>query len=140
MRGGLNLLGWQDSDGEPFNTDLGGTVEVEGGNPSRVFVRGEALWVGSFSSLSIQGQWPIPMGSTRLTPHFRFGRSWNLPLHLRAPLGGGDGFPGLHVDEGRGDGEVLVYATGGGTQYSVPLGSGPVFSAPSDTSSDSLTL
>ncbi len=29
----------------------------------------------------------------------------------------------------RGDGEVLVYATGGGTQYSVPLGSGPVFSA-----------
>jgi predicted acylesterase/phospholipase RssA len=106
-RGGLKLMGWQDRDGRTFESDLGGTVMVEGGNSRGVSVQVEALWAGSFSSLSTQGQWPIPMGSTRLTPYFRFGRGWNPPLHLRAPFGGGDGFPGLHVDEGRGDGEVL---------------------------------
>jgi hypothetical protein len=47
------------------------------------------------------------VGPFRLRPRIRFGWGENLPLQATFPLGGEDGFPGLHIGERRGDREAL---------------------------------
>jgi hypothetical protein len=43
-----------------------------------------------------------------LRPRIRFGWGEHLPLQSTFPLGGEDGFPGLHIGERRGDRELLL--------------------------------
>ncbi|HEX6643680.1 MAG TPA: patatin-like phospholipase family protein [Gemmatimonadales bacterium] len=45
---------------------------------------------------------------TRIRPHLRVGAGRTLPVHLTFPLGGYDGFPGLHIGELRGDREAFL--------------------------------
>ncbi|HSE45487.1 MAG TPA: hypothetical protein VLA89_09205, partial [Gemmatimonadales bacterium] len=48
------------------------------------------------------------VGPIRLIPRLRLGWGEDLPLQLTFPLGGSDGFPGLHIGERRGDRELMV--------------------------------
>ena len=48
------------------------------------------------------------IGSVRLEPRVRVGIGERLPVALTFPLGGDDGFPGLHLGERRGDREAFA--------------------------------
>jgi hypothetical protein len=48
------------------------------------------------------------LGIVRLTPRLMLGWGEGLPLQLGFPLGGEDGFPGLHLGERRGDREAML--------------------------------
>ena len=43
-----------------------------------------------------------------MRPRLRFGWGERLPIQATFPLGGDDGFPGLHIGERRGDREALA--------------------------------
>ena len=60
------------------------------------------------------------LGVVRLLPRVRIGWGEALPLQLQFPLGGDDGFPGLHIGERRGSREAML-----GAALSVPV-LGPV--------------
>jgi hypothetical protein len=47
-------------------------------------------------------------GPFQLQPRLRLGWGEHLPLQSTFPLGGDDGFPGLHLGERRGDREALL--------------------------------
>jgi hypothetical protein len=49
----------------------------------------------------------MKIGPIRLKPGVRFGWGERLPLQATFPLGGDNGFPGLHIGERRGDREAL---------------------------------
>jgi hypothetical protein len=48
------------------------------------------------------------LGPLRVRPRLRVAWGDSLPLQLAFPLGGDDGFPGLHLGERRGDREVMA--------------------------------
>jgi hypothetical protein len=55
-------------------------------------------------------------GVVRFTPRVMVGWGDGLPIQLAFPLGGDDGFPGLHIGERRGDREAML-----GLMFAVPL-------------------
>jgi hypothetical protein len=90
---GVLLLQRSSVDGEILST-----VEVEFG---RQFQREALVW-----------HQPINAGRWTFTPGIRAGiiRGTEVPLQLTFPLGGTDGFPGLHLFERRGGNEAMVTA------------------------------
>jgi hypothetical protein len=56
------------------------------------------------------------LGVVRVLPRVRLGWGDDLPLQAGFPLGGDDGFPGLHLGERRGDREAML-----GLMSSFPL-------------------
>ena len=50
------------------------------------------------------------LGVVRLVPRVRLGWGEDLPLQLQFPLGGDEGFPGLHIGERRGSREAMLGA------------------------------
>ena len=75
------------------------TIEVE---VAREFQRGLLVW-----------REPIRVGRWTVIPGIRAGliRGREVPLQLTFPLGGSDGFPGLHLFERRGANEAMASAT-----------------------------
>lgn len=67
-----------------------------------------AAWTPAYGSLTLSASWPLQAGTLRLVPGLRYGWGSDLPLQLRYPLGGENGFPGLHIGERRGNREALV--------------------------------
>ncbi|MEP6745380.1 MAG: patatin-like phospholipase family protein [Gemmatimonadota bacterium] len=63
-----------------------------------------------FQRLALQWKEPIEVGRWIVTPALRFGtiQGDEIPPQLTFPLGGSDGFPGLHLLERRGDHEAFV--------------------------------
>jgi len=55
-------------------------------------------------------------GRVRIFPRLRLGWGERLPIQLGLPLGGNDGFPGLHIGERRGDREAML-----GVQFATPI-------------------
>ncbi|MGH7591182.1 MAG: patatin-like phospholipase family protein [Gemmatimonadales bacterium] len=64
-------------------------------------------WADRYRRASLAWQEPIRWGRVTLTPGLRAGIGDSLPLQLTFPLGGDDGFPGLHIYELRGDRELF---------------------------------
>ncbi|MGB7213119.1 MAG: patatin-like phospholipase family protein [Gemmatimonadales bacterium] len=64
-------------------------------------------WADQYRRASFEWQEPIHWGRVTLTPGLRAGIGDSLPLQLTFPLGGDDGFPGLHIYELRGDRELF---------------------------------
>jgi predicted acylesterase/phospholipase RssA len=79
-------------------------------------LRTELLWTGVYPRLAFEGELIAKMGVVRLTPRLRLGWGEHLPLQAGFPLGGGDGFPGLHLGERRGDREAML-----GLMFSFPI-------------------
>ncbi len=77
---------------------------------------GELLFTGVYSRVAFEGELLGKIGPARLIPRIRLGWGEDLPLQSTFPLGGTDGFPGLHIGERRGDREVMA-----GLGFTVPL-------------------
>jgi NTE family protein len=68
----------------------------------------ELLWTGIYRRAVFDGTLVTRAGVLRVFPRLRLGWGDRLPLQLRLPLGGNDGFPGLHTGERRGDREAMA--------------------------------
>lgn len=120
MQGGGTIDGWHDS-----SRTNGSAVGVSGaiykvsreGDP---IVDVNAQWTSVFSRATSEITLPLSVGALTVTPRVRYGWGQKLPVQLSFPLGGDEGFPGLHIGERRGDRET--YAS---TQLTYPL-LGPV--------------
>jgi NTE family protein len=81
----------------------------------RVFLA-EGIWTGVYRRAALEGEASLQLGAVRVTPRARLGWGEQLPLQSTFPLGGDDGFPGLHIGERRGDREAMV-----GVMFTVPI-------------------
>jgi len=118
--GGVVGHAW-DEPGRPELSTLGATGRVIRATPDRGReVRGEVTWTGVYRRAALEAEAGARLGVVRVTPRVRLGWGDGLPIHLAFPLGGDDGFPGLHMGERRGSREAML-----GTALSAPL-LGPV--------------
>jgi NTE family protein len=79
-------------------------------------VHAEALWTGVYQQARVAAELAGRLGVVRVTPRIRLAWGDGLPLQARFPLGGDDGFPGLHIGERRGDREAML-----GVMFTFPL-------------------
>lgn len=98
---------WDEPGREP--STLGGTARVVKASRSRgrVFQAG-VVWTGLYRRADLNGEGVLKVGPFRVRPRARLGWGEDLPLPATFPLGGEDGFPGLHLGERRGDREALI--------------------------------
>jgi predicted acylesterase/phospholipase RssA len=88
---------------------LGGSVRVINETRSgQRLAQAALLWTGLYHRADFNGELYTRIGPVRLRPRVRFGWGEHLPLQATFPLGGEDGFPGLHIGERRGDRELLL--------------------------------
>ena len=100
-----------DEPGRPELSTLGATVRVIRATPDRGReVRAEATWTGVYQRAALEAETTVRLGVVRLTPRLRLGWGDGLPLHLEFPLGGDEGFPGLHIGELRASREAMLGA------------------------------
>jgi NTE family protein len=71
-------------------------------------VRAEAVWSGVYRRAHVDAELFARFGDVRFTPRVRLGWGEDLPIQRAFPLGGVDGFPGLHIGERRGDREAML--------------------------------
>lgn len=109
---GFDTRVWRDAD-TTLQTDRGPTGSSGGllframhFPGSSAFVA-EGIWSGTYRS--VRGEFAVDLrsGKLKLTPRLRAGWGEYLPLQARFPLGGTEGFPGLSVEELRGDRELF---------------------------------
>jgi hypothetical protein len=79
-------------------------------------VTAEGVWTGLYRRAALQAEVQARLGTVRMTPRVRLGWGDELPLQLGFPLGGDDGFPGLHIGERRGDREAML-----GLMFTIPI-------------------
>jgi predicted acylesterase/phospholipase RssA len=71
-------------------------------------LRVEAVWSGVYQRARLETKLFGQVGPVRFTPRVMLGWGDDLPIQLAFPLGGDDGFPGLHLGERRGDREAML--------------------------------
>lgn len=98
-------------------TTIGGVAQITRTTRTRgrVFLA-EGIWTGVYRRAAIEGEASLQLGTIRVTPRARLGWGEGLPLQSTFPLGGDDGFPGLHIGERRGDRELMA-----GVMFTVPI-------------------
>ena len=79
-------------------------------------VLAEAVWSGVYRRARVEAELLKQFGVVRFLPRVILGIGDDLPVQLAFPLGGEDGFPGLHIGERRGDREAML-----GLGFTVPL-------------------
>ena len=79
-------------------------------------VRADAVWSGVYQRASLEAELFARAGVVQVTPRLLLGWGEDLPVQLTFPLGGDDGFPGLHIGERRGDREAML-----GLMLTVPI-------------------
>jgi NTE family protein len=79
-------------------------------------VRGEAVWTGVYQRARLDAEVAVRFGEVRFTPRLLLGWGDDLPVQLGFPLGGEQGFPGLHLGERRGDREAML-----GLMFTAPV-------------------
>jgi NTE family protein len=79
-------------------------------------VHAEGVWSGVYQRARVEAEVLGQFGVVRFTPRVMLGWGDDLPIQLAFPLGGEDGFPGLHIGERRGDREAML-----GLMFTVPL-------------------
>ena len=77
-------------------------------------------WADRYQRAAFEWEEPLRWGRVTITPRLRAGIGDSLPLQLTFPLGGDDGFPGLHIYELRGNREAF-----GAVAVAIPI-VGPV--------------
>jgi outer membrane translocation and assembly module TamA len=68
----------------------------------------EVLWTGRYARASLVATGTGRIGALVVRPGVRLGWGEDLPPQLTFPLGGDDGFPGLHIGELRGSREAMA--------------------------------
>ena len=87
---------------------LGAVARLEKAGARGRAVGAELLWTALYHRAAFEGEAWVRAGRFRLRPRVQVGWGENLPLQATFPLGGEDGFPGLHLGEYRGDRETLL--------------------------------
>jgi hypothetical protein len=116
LAAGLHAHTWDEPGREDVST-LG--VALRAVRASRLrgeVVRAEAVWSGIYHRASVDAELFARFGDVRFTPRLRLGWGEGLPVQQAYPLGGVDGFPGLHIGERRGDREAML-----GLMFTVPV-------------------
>ena len=118
---GLQLEEWL-SDETPGSRSTGGVVARLQRTTDRegLSVRADGHWTGLYRRFTAEAQKSVELGPATITPQVRVGWGRDLPAHLAFPLGGNQGFPGLHIGEARGDREIMFRV---GAKYPV---AGPI--------------
>ncbi len=75
-------------------------------------LEGEAIWTGTFRRLHAEAGGDLRAGPVALVARAHLGWGEDLPLQAQFTLGGTDGFPGLHLEERRGNREALASLQG----------------------------
>ena len=68
----------------------------------------ELVWTQVYQRAALALDPVVRIGRFRVRPRARIGWGEDLPPQLTLPLGGDDGFPGLHLGERRGDREAMA--------------------------------
>jgi NTE family protein len=103
------VMHWWRTPGPGAERGLGGTAKLS--LAARSVDReadAELAWTHRYRRLSVEVDPTLRLGRVRVHPRLRVGWGEDLPLQLTFPLGGGDGFPGLHLGERRGDREAMA--------------------------------
>jgi NTE family protein len=120
MGGGASVLFWREP-GIPADHAAGGRLELRrddrAGTP---ILRGDFELTPTVRRAALAGAPLLRVARIGVQPLFRLGWGERLPLAATFPLGGTDGFPGLHLGELRGTREAM-----GGLVITVPV-AGPV--------------
>jgi NTE family protein len=107
VRIGGELIGFG-GDGRRGVTKAGGSLRVDRDGRRGPEVIGEALVNGAFQSARIAATWPVIHRSWNVVSTLRAQWGHDLPLEWTTPLGGDQGFPGLHLGEVRGTNELSL--------------------------------
>jgi len=80
--------------------------------PGMTYSSAEVVWSGTFQRLEGEFDVDLRSGKLTLTPAIHAGWGAALPVPSLFSLGGNEGFPGLHIDELRGDRSLLASVQG----------------------------
>jgi len=106
---GLNAHAWHEP-GRNRSTLGVGAQAVKAGRSGGQVLGIDLIWTGLYHRAAFDGEVSVRTGPFRLAPRLRAGWGERLPLQATFPLGGDDGFPGLHIGERRGDRELVISA------------------------------
>jgi len=106
---GLSAHAWHEP-GRNRSTLRVGAQGVKAGRSGGQVVGIDLIWTSLYHRAAFDGIASVRTGPLRLEPRLRVGWGERLPLQATFPLGGEDGFPGLHIGERRGDREVVLSA------------------------------
>lgn len=105
----LGVVGHDWHEPERDRSTLGGSLRIANETRSGIRLFQAALaFTGIYHRVQFDGEVPIKVGFFRVRPRLRLGWGEDLPLQATFPLGGEDGFPGLHIGERRGDRELML--------------------------------
>ena len=105
----LGALGhvWEEPGSD--QSTLGAALQVTRESQSGIRqAEASVAWTGLYQRAALDAEVYGRIGPVRLRPRVRLGWGKDLPLQATFPLGGDDGFPGLHIGERRGDREILL--------------------------------
>ena len=85
-----------------------GAQAIKSGRSGEQLLGIDLISTGIYHRAAFDGEFSIKTGALRLAPRLRAGWGERLPLQSTFPLGGEDGFPGLHIGERRGDREFVL--------------------------------
>jgi NTE family protein len=106
---GLSGHAWREPGRNRSTLGLG-AQGVKAGRSGEQVLGIDLIWTGLYHRAAFDGEVLVKTGSLRLEPRLRVGWGERLPLQATFPLGGEDGFPGLHIGERRGDREFVLSA------------------------------
>jgi predicted acylesterase/phospholipase RssA len=106
---GVESRAWQPPDGTPDLATVGGETRLRNLGPTGdTRVQFEGAWTTRYDRERVVLTYPVDLGKLTLTPLVRYATGEHLPLELTYPLGGSDGFPGIRIENYRGDREAMV--------------------------------
>jgi len=107
----LGLLGHASHEPDQDHSTLGGSVRISKEDRAGLeLARTSVRWTSAYRRVHVRGEVHGKIGPIRIRPQLRLGWGDQLPIQLGFPLGGDEGFPGLHIGELRGDRELMVDA------------------------------
>ena len=105
---GIDARWWRDP-AETSDRAAGAAVELShAGHTVEPTLTASLLWNDRFRRIALDAARTLAVAGFRVRPRVRVGWGRTLPPHLTFPLGGSDGFPGLHIGEFRGDREAFL--------------------------------
>ena len=104
---GLRAHAWHEP-GRNRSTLGVGAQGIKAGRSGEQVLGVDLIWTGLYHRAAFDGEASIRAGALRFEPRLRLGWGERLPLQAGFPLGGEDGFPGLHIGERRGDRQVVI--------------------------------
>ena len=104
---GLSAHAWHEPGRNRSTLGLGAQGVKAGRSGEQVLGVG-LIWTALYHRAAFDGELSVRTGGLRVEPRLRLGWGEGLPLQATFPLGGEDGFPGLHIGERRGDRELVL--------------------------------